>query len=70
MAGLLLRDAVAAQHVAADIARRHAEMPGAGDEDVGQVLAHAALQLEGFRWRRIDGRRLAVIGKVLVDAFA
>ena len=43
----------------------------AGDHDVGEVLADAALQLEGLErpWCRTVGR-LGVVGEVVVDAEA
>ena len=44
-----------------DVARRHAAGAGAGDEDMGVVLADAALQREGFR------RGGAAVGRVVVE---
>ena len=51
VAGLLMHGAVGAQEVAGDVARRNAAAARAGDEDVGVVLADAALEREGFRRR-------------------
>ena len=49
VAGLLRGDAVGAMEMAADIARRDAELAGRRDEDMGEVLTDAAPQREGFR---------------------
>ena len=59
MAGLLLGDAVGAVEIAADIARRNAEAARRRDEDMGEVLADAALEREGFAppwWRHGSDR--------------
>ncbi|MOA03037.1 hypothetical protein D3C78_1225200 [compost metagenome] len=55
---------------AADISGGNAEAAQRHDHDMRKILTHAALQLEGFRWRRIHRRRLAIIGEIPVDAFA
>ena len=69
VAGLLLGHAVGAMEMAADIARRNGEAARGGDEDMGQVLAHAALERERLGRRggrlvsarcRISSRRAAV----------
>src|SRR3954471_19237056 len=52
VAGLLLGGAVGAQEVPGDEPRRNAAGARAGDEDVGVVLADAALERERFRRRR------------------
>src|ERR671911_46001 len=44
VAGVLVDDAVVAMEVAADVARRNADATRRGDEDVAEVLAHAALE--------------------------
>src|SRR5262249_44039326 len=49
--GILLADAVAAAEIAADVARRDAEVARGRDEDVGEVLTDAALERERFRGR-------------------
>ena len=41
-------DTVGAVEITADIARRHAERAGDGNEDVGEALTRAALCREGF----------------------
>src|SRR5438309_8007382 len=52
VAGLLVNGAVGAQEVSGDEARRNAAGAGAGDEDVGVVLADAALERKSFHRRR------------------
>ena len=54
VAGLLRGDAVDAVEMAADVARRDAELARRRDVHMGEVLADAAAQREGFRGR---GRR-------------
>src|SRR5471030_2420948 len=49
VAGVLRGHAVDAVEMSADIARRDAELARRRDEDVGEVLADAAPQREGFR---------------------
>ena len=51
VAGLLVGDAIGAMEVAADIARRHTEAARSRDEDVADVLAHAALERESLGGR-------------------
>src|SRR5438552_3403372 len=43
VAGVLLRYAIRAMEIAADITRRNVEMPRGRNEDMCEVLAHAAL---------------------------
>src|SRR3954452_904923 len=52
MAGVLLHDAIGTMEVPADIAGRNIQMTRRRDEDVGEVLAHTALECEGLRGRR------------------
>ena len=52
VAGLLVHGAVGAQEVSGDETRRNAARARAGDEDVGVVLADAALERKSFRRRR------------------
>ena len=49
------------KQIAADISRRDAELPGEGDEDVREVLAHAAARGQRFVDRRIDARALGTV---------
>src|SRR5262245_5041170 len=60
MPGLLLDDAVVPAKMAADITRRDAEVACGGQENMGEVLANAALEREGFRSRRCRERRIGV----------
>jgi hypothetical protein len=46
---LLVDDAVGAQEMSGNEARRHAAGTRAADENVSVILAHAALQAERFR---------------------
>ena len=64
---LLAGDAVGAQEMAGDKAGRHAAGAGAGDEDVGVILADAALQIERFDGRGAAMRRVLIKSHVLVD---
>src|ERR1035437_8211453 len=59
VAGVLLGDAIDAVEMPAHIARRDAELARRRDENVGEVLADAAAQREGFRRR---GRGMGRIG--------
>src|SRR4029077_1898968 len=68
MAGVLLRHAVGAVEITADITRRNVEMARGRDEDVSQVLAHAAPEREGFCGSRCAVCRIGVVGHLGVDA--
>ena len=63
VAGVLRGDAVDAVEMAADIARRNAELARRRDEDMGEVLADAAAQREGFRRRGRGVGRIGVEGR-------
>ena len=67
VAGVLLDHAVGAVEVAADIARRNAELRAAADEDMGQVLADAALERESFGRRGRGLGRIGVEGDLVVQ---
>ena len=67
MAGLLRGDAVGAVEMAADIARRDAELARRRDEDVGEVLADAALEREGFGRGGRGMGRIGVEGDLAIE---
>ena len=62
VAGLLLGDAVAAVEMPADVARRDGEAARRRDENVGEVLAHAALERERLGRGGRDMGRIGVEG--------
>src|SRR5262249_39822919 len=68
MAGLLPGDAVGAMKVAADVAGGVTEAAGCGDEDMGEILAHAAAQCEGFDRGRACMGRIRVVDDLAVQA--
>jgi len=65
--GVLPGDAVGAVEVAADIASRNAEMARAGDEDMAQVLADAALERESLGGGRAGICRVGIEGDFAVQ---
>src|SRR5712692_11333660 len=67
VAGVLLDHAVAAMEIAPHIARRDAEAARRCDEDMREILAHAALERERLRrtGRHLGGVR--VVGHLLVQ---
>ena len=67
VAGVLIDDAVVAMEIAADVARRNADAARGGDEDVGEVLAHAALEGECFGGRGGGMGGVGVEGDVAVQ---
>ena len=56
------------EQVAADVARRKPHAAQAGDQDVGEVLAHALALRQRFECRRIDLGALALVAEVAVNA--
>src|SRR5262245_2309936 len=68
VAGLLLVHAVLAVEIAAHVARRDGEAAGGGDEDVGEVLADAALEREGRGGRGGDLGGGGVVHHLVVQA--
>src|SRR5436853_6453269 len=68
MARILCRHTVRTMEIAADITRRDVEMARGRDEDVGEVLAHAALQRESLSSRRRGAGPLRVERHLAMDA--